>query len=55
MASLLDVLNKVASRKTVSRKEFGKIMHDENITDEKKFEILKEVEDFGGYENLPID
>lgn len=55
MASLLDVLNKVASRKVVSKEEFGKIMHDDSVTDEEKFDILKEVEDFGGYDNLPVD
>lgn len=55
MASLLDVLNKIATRKTVTRKEFGEIMHDDKLTDEQKFETLKEVEDLGGYENLPTD
>ena len=55
MASLLDVLNKAAAAPVVSRQEFGDIMHDDEISDEKKFEILKEVELLGGYENLPED
>ena len=55
MASLLDVLNLSASRAAVTRQEFGEIMHDDSISDEEKFKVLEEVQDLGGYDNLPED
>lgn len=50
MASLYDLLVSAISLPTKS--EFGKKMHDPNLSDEDKEEILQKVADNGGYENL---
>lgn len=42
-----------ASRRRHSKKEWGKKLHDPNTTEEEKAELLKEMEEAGGYENLP--
>jgi len=50
--SLWDFIQQ-ASRRKHSRKEWGAKMHDEFTTEEEKAELLKELEEAGGYENLP--
>lgn len=35
-----------------TKEEFGRIMHDDSIPEEKKLEVLKQVELAGGYEGL---
>ena len=50
--SLLQELNEKAARKVVGRQEFGDFMHNPNLSDEDKREMLKIVEEAGGYENL---
>lgn len=52
MASLLDVLNN-AAKKTITKEEFGHIMHDDDSTEEEKKEALKALENLGGYDCLP--
>lgn len=49
--NLLEFMEKMAA--TVHTKsEFGKYMHDPDIDEETKQQILKEVERAGGYDNL---
>lgn len=43
---------KLAKMDLPTQKEFGKIMHDEEVSDDVKFDILKKIEEAGGYENL---
>jgi len=50
--SLLDILLESASRKTLTKSEFGRIMHDPNSTEEDIAEALKCLEEADGYENL---
>ena len=50
--SLLDMLNAAASRKAITKTEFGKIMHDPNSTDEEIAEALRLLKEANGYENL---
>lgn len=50
--SLLDYLNANAARASITKDEFGKIMHDPNATEEEKAEALRMMEEAGGYENL---
>lgn len=35
-----------------TKEEFGKIMHSSETSDERKYEILKKLEEAGGYANL---
>lgn len=50
--SLLEMLTQAAARKTITKKEFGKIMHDPNASEEDKMEALKMLREADGYENL---
>lgn len=50
--SLLDLLNEQAAKRTLTKKEFGQIMHDPNKTDEEKAEALRIMQEADGYENL---
>ena len=50
--SLLDMLNAMASRKTMTKDEFGRIMHDPSSTEADKQEALKMLQEADGYENL---
>ena len=52
--SLLDMLNQ-ASSMSIGKREFGRIMHDPDATEEDKREALKMLEEAGGYENLADD
>lgn len=38
-----------------TKQEFGDKMHDENLSEEEKQDILEMVADAGGYDNLPED
>lgn len=49
--NMLDFLM-AASRKTPTKSEFGRLMHDDEISEEEKDLILKSVEEAGGYDNL---
>ena len=54
--SLLDCLNAtaiIANDKNMTRDQFGKIMHDDTISEKEKLEYLEKVVTAGGYENLP--
>ena len=54
--SLLDCLNAtaiIANDKNMTREQFGKIMHDDAISEKEKLEYLEKVITAGGYENLP--
>lgn len=50
--SLLDVLNAEAARRSMTKDEFGRIMHDPNATEDEKAEALRMLEEADGYENL---
>lgn len=50
--SLFDMLTKAASRKTLTKSEFGCIMHDPDATEEEIQEALKMLQEADGYENL---
>lgn len=50
--SLLDLLNQASSAKTLTKEEFGRIMHDPDATDEEKAEALRQLQEADGYENL---
>lgn len=50
--SLFDMLTKKASMKTLTKSEFGRIMHDPNATEEEIQEALRMMQEAGGYENL---
>lgn len=50
--SLLDMLNAASSRESMTKDEFGRVMHDPNATEEEKAEALRMMEEAGGYENL---
>lgn len=41
-----------ASSSLPTKSEFGRLMHDEETTEEEKQRILKQVEEAGGYDNL---
>lgn len=43
---------RIAKLDAPTKEEFGRIMHDSEVSEEKKFEILKKVEEAGGYGNL---
>lgn len=43
---------RIADLDLPTREEFGKIMHDPEVSEETKQEILKKVEAVNGYENL---
>ena len=51
--SLLDCLQAAAAQKTLSKSEFGRIMHDPDASDEQIADALRQLEDACGYENLP--
>ena len=51
--SQLQWLNMMAAKNSITKKEFGRIMHDPNSTEEEKKEALRKLEDACGYENLP--
>lgn len=50
--SLLDFLTAAAARKTLTKSEFGRIMHDPDSSEEEIQEALKMLEEADGYENL---
>ena len=50
--SLLDMLTMAAARQTITKKEFGHIMHDPDATEEEKQEALRMMREADGYENL---
>lgn len=50
--SLLDMLNQAAAKKTITKEEFGRIMHDPDATDEEIAEALRLMQEADGYENL---
>ena len=50
--SLLDMLTAAASKKSMTKDEFGRIMHDPNATEADKLEALKMLREADGYENL---
>lgn len=50
--SLLDMLTAAAAKQTITKKEFGRIMHDPNATECEKQEALKMLQEADGYENL---
>lgn len=41
-----------ASVKAPTKSEFGRLMHDDAVSEEEKERILKSVEAAGGYDNL---
>ena len=41
-----------ASVKAPTKSEFGRLMHDDSVSEEEKERILKSVEAAGGYDNL---
>lgn len=41
-----------AAAKVPTKSEFGRLMHDDETTEEEKQRILKSVEEAGGYDNL---
>lgn len=43
---------KLAKLELPTKYEFGRIMHDDDVSEETKQEILKKLEEAGGYENL---
>lgn len=53
MASLLELLNKAATSPSITKEEFGRIMHDELATEKEKEEALEALKDLGGYDCLP--
>ena len=50
--SLMDFLNREAARQTMTKEEFGRVMHDPNSTEEDINAALKCLEEADGYENL---
>jgi len=50
--SLLDMLNAQAAKNTLTKKEFGRIMHDPKATDGDRKEALRMMQEADGYENL---
>ena len=50
--SLLDCLQAAAAKKTLSKSEFGRIMHDPDASEEEIQEALKMLHEADGYENL---
>ena len=50
--SFLDMLNAMVAPETMTKAEFGRIMHDDNATEKDKQEALRIMEAAGGYENL---
>lgn len=50
--SLLDFIQKAAAQQTMTKEEFGRIMHDPNSTQDDIDEALKCLEEADGYENL---
>lgn len=50
--SLLDMLTAAAAKNTISKNEFGRIMHDPNASEAEKQEALKMLQEADGYENL---
>lgn len=50
--SLLDLLTQAASKSTLTKDEFGRIMHDPNASEGDIQEALQMLQEAGGYENL---
>jgi len=50
--SLLDMLTAAAAEQTITKAEFGRIMHDPDATEAEKNEALKMLQEADGYENL---
>ena len=50
--SLLDMLTAAAAKNTISKGEFGRIMHDPTASEAEKQEALKMLQEADGYENL---
>ena len=56
LASLWQILKQEAEKERASlitKKRFGEIMHDPNTPEWKKRQIVNQMEQQGGYENLP--
>lgn len=41
-----------ASMELPTKEQFGELMHDDTLTDEQKWEIVRKMEEAGGYECL---
>ncbi len=50
--SLLDMLTAAAARQTITKQEFGRIMHDPDASEADKQEALKMLKEADVYENL---
>ena len=53
--SMMDFLNmsvEICSDPNMTKERFGEIMHDINISEDKKQEYLAKVKTYGGYANL---
>lgn len=50
--SLLDWLNAEAARSSLTKEEFGRIMHDPMASEADKQEALRMLQEAEGYENL---
>lgn len=50
--SLLDMLTAAAARTTMTKEEFGRVMHDPTASEAEKQEALKMLQEADGYENL---
>lgn len=49
--NMLEFIMRAASS-LPTKSEFGRLMHDDETTEEEKQRILKQVEEAGGYDNL---
>ena len=50
--SFLDMLNAAAAAETMTKQEFGRIMHDPNSTEAEIEDALRMLQEADGYENL---
>jgi len=50
--SLLDMLTAAAAKSTMTKAEFGRVMHDPDATEADRAEALKMLQEADGYENL---
>jgi len=46
------MLTAAAAKQTMTKQEFGRIMHDPDASEEDKMEALKMLQEADGYENL---
>lgn len=49
--NMLEFLMRAASS-LPTKSEFGRLMHDDETTEEEKQRILRQIEEAGGYDNL---